>query len=111
VLGVNVLLEDPLAAHFQPPGRGTQVFSYNLMVYGRVHDAIDRMGGKKRSNIKDPPPNPTVGMRLFSAYASFFRALFLFHLTIAPSSNPSVKCRFSNSRHLHLLAAVNKGFF
>ena len=77
---------------------------------------------KQPHNIKDPPPYFTVGMRFFSAHASFFRRQT--HRwcawpksSIFVSSDHSTRfqskcqCRLANSRRLRLLVALNKGFF
>ena len=41
MLGVIVLLEDPLAAKFQIPGRDNQVFGKNVLVLDKVKDDVD----------------------------------------------------------------------
>ena len=68
-------MEDPLTVKFQPPGRGNHVFSYNILVLGRLFmmplnlREPGPVEAKQPHNIKDPPPYFTVG----SAYASFFQ--------------------------------------
>ena len=54
-LGLLFLLEDPLAAKFQPPSRGNQIFGLNVLVLGKVDDAVDLNKGPRTSGNKIAP--------------------------------------------------------
>jgi hypothetical protein len=78
------LLEDPLVAKFQLPGRGNQIFGKNILVVGKMYDAVDR------SHLDAKPTNGVRGkIYLFSCPKHRFQS--------------KCQCRLANSRHLHLL--------
>lgn len=72
MLGVIVLLEDPLEAKFPPPGRGR-----NVLVLNKVHDAVYLKKGPRTSESKNAQITSTT--IFYSRYGVLFEAsLYIF---------------------------------
>jgi hypothetical protein len=71
-LGVIVLLEDPLAAKFQPLGRGNQNSGKNVLVLSKVYDAVDLNKDLRTSGNKIAPLHHRSTTIFYSTYGVIF---------------------------------------